>query len=102
MVGHDEKQRLLHDFHREPAWGLAEVFKCAVYLLILVGLCVIGIKFDLHWEAPYGAPAEGGPAHLQERASVVRSEKASEEGRASFGEPATAPQSQAVREVPQR
>lgn len=73
------KQRLLRDMRREPAWRLGVVLKCAVCLLILVGLALIGTTTDLLSETPVGAPAAGGPAQHRERASVVEAKKAFDE-----------------------
>ena len=42
MVTRDEKQRLLHDFFREPLWSLGVVLKCATGLLFLAGIAVFG------------------------------------------------------------
>ncbi len=97
MVSYDEKQRLLRDFHHEPAWALGVVLKCAACLLILVGFAVIGITTDLQSDAHSGAAAEGGSRTIKkERASVVESRNAFEERRARFEGQSTAPQCQAA------
>jgi hypothetical protein len=71
MVTHDEKQRLLRDFNREPVWSLGVVLKCAGCLLILISVAVFGTRTDTQWETRGSAQTESGS--MQPRASVVES-----------------------------
>ena len=72
------KQRLLRDMRREPAWRLGGVLKCAVCVLFLAGLALIGTSTNLQSGAPFGTPAADGSEQYRERASVVETKKAFE------------------------
>ncbi len=72
------RESLLRVMRREPGWRLGVVLKCAVCLLILAGLALIG-RTDLQSEAPFGAPAADGSAQHRERVSVVEGRKALDE-----------------------
>ena len=92
------KRRLLRDMRLEPAWGLGVVIKCAVCLLILAGLALIGTTTDLLSETPVGAPAAGGPAQHRESASVVETKKAFDERRTRFDRKTAASRPQSARD----
>ena len=95
MVTHDEKQRLLRDFHREPVWSRGEVLKCAGGLLILLSVAVIGTRTDTEWETRGSAHTES--RSVQQRASVVQSKKGFDADRVRLEEQSIAPQSEAAR-----
>ena len=71
MISPAERQRLLRDFHREPAWSLGVVLKCASCLVILMGICVIGATAETRSGAGDSARIESRPA--QQRAVAVES-----------------------------
>lgn len=94
MVTHDEKQRLLRDFHREPVGSLGVVLKCAGCLLILISVAVIGPTIDTQWETRGSAQTEGGSA--QQQASAVESKNGFDADRARLEGQSVAPQAQAA------
>ena len=99
MLSHDEKERLLLDMPREPAWAVGVVLKCAACLLMVAVLAWIGIRTDPGPDAALtlGPPAAGAPAPHHERASVVEARKVFEERRVRFNGQSTGSQTQAAR-----
>jgi len=96
MVTHDEQQKLLRDFHREPVWSLGVVLKCAGCLLILICVAVFGTRTDTQWETRDSAQTDSGSAHHQQRASVVESKSGFDADQARLEAQSPAPQSQAA------
>jgi hypothetical protein len=96
MVTHDEKQRLLRDFHREPVWSLGVVLKCAGCLLILIVIAVIGPRIDTQWETRGSAQTQSGSAQKQASADEFKNGSDADD-RVRLEGQSIAPQSQAGR-----
>ena len=77
MIGHDERQKLIRDYHHEPGWVLAMLMKSTACLLIVIGLAVIGISVALKSDSEPGVAAQAArESPHPERTRVVESEKA--------------------------
>lgn len=90
MVTHDEKQRLLREMQREPAWAAGVVYKCTAGLIILIGVAFSGSQADPQ-DAPRAARAEQASTQPRSSAPVSQSRKVFDERRGRFEESALRP-----------
>ena len=93
----NERQKLMRDYHNEPAWRIGTVIKCAVCLFILTSLAVIGSKVGIQPDVPAATQAAGVSGHHAERPAVVEARKALDERRARLDGNSVMPQAQAAR-----
>jgi hypothetical protein len=97
MVGHEERQKLLRAYDKEPSARIGMVLKCAVCLLILAGLAAIGITSGVQSEAPASLQAAVESGRHGELAASVETTKGQDERRVRFEGTSVIPQAHAER-----
>jgi hypothetical protein len=55
MITHEERRRLVEAYRYEPFYVIRTLLKCAVCLLIIGGLVVMGISYDADRSASLAA-----------------------------------------------